>query len=116
MEEREKSREMEVWSCNVRKSVKAMWSFQDEVGERGVDMILIQEMPVGRECLRQLEGYEVYSGRTGEAEKKDTYVASYVHNRWRGRVRVRERKDKQVALGVEIDMGRWVEIWNIYVP
>ena len=102
-------------SANVRNSIVGMGSVESRDG--GVDVWLIQEVPVLKEGQAvKMEGYDSVEGIGGFLEGgQGAVVATMIHKRWEGKWKVVMRQRCRIGICLELGKGRLLEIWNVYV-
>ena len=106
---------MRIRSLNVRGSYRGMVELGSR--EEGVDFYCLQEVAVGvGEKFYSLEGYEVIGGTGGFIEKEEGSVVSMlIHEKWKGKYVVLERSQWRIGVRVEVEGGKQVDIWDVYL-
>ena len=100
---------------NLRGSYEAMVELGSR--EEEVDVYCLQEVGVGvGEKFYSLDGYEVIGGTGGFIVKeKGSVVSMLVREKWKGKYVVLERCQWKIGIRVEVNKGKTVDIWNVYL-
>ena len=100
---------------NLRGSYEAMVELGSR--EEEVDVFCFQEVGVGiGEKFYSLDGYEVIGGTGGFIIKeRGSVVSMLIREKWKGRLVVLERCQWKIGIRLEVEKGKTVDIWNVYL-
>lgn len=91
----------------------------EEIGSREgeVDIYCFQEVGMGEgDKFYSLDGYEIIGGVGGFIKKdKGSVVSMVISKRWKGRHKVLDRRQWKIGVRLELEEGKMVDIWNVYL-